>query len=321
MTRHLITGGLGLMGRYIARQLLADGEAVVLFDTHDTFPPEDDELKEKAEIIIGDIGNWAQVVDAVKQSKADCIYHNAALLLAILEAYPATGFKVNLEGTFNVLEAARLCGVKQVFFPGSRSTFGPASPDIVFDDTRQRPVNMYAITKLSGELLGEYYGRRYGFDFRALRFPVVIGAGRKVTPPISDINSMIEASFAGEPFTSRLDPDTPINLIYIRDVVRAFMMYKRVEESALRRKTYNIKGINLVPREFAGLLTKHLPKVDIDFDPDQGDDAIRLRAAMTKQMDESEAEKDWGWQPEYSADRMIEDFIDELKSIHRLRGQ
>ena len=126
------------------------------------------------------------------------------------------GFKINLEGTFNVLEAARLCGVKQILFPGSRSTFGPASPDIVFDDTRQRPVNMYAITKLTGELLGEYYGRRYEFDFRALRFPVVIGVGRKVTPPISDINSIIEESYAGRPFTSRLDPETPINLIYIK---------------------------------------------------------------------------------------------------------
>jgi nucleoside-diphosphate-sugar epimerase len=320
MARNLITGGLGLMGRYIARQLLEDGEDVILFDMHDEFPPGDGDLKEKAEIITGDIGNWVQVVEAVERSKADRIYHNAALLLAILEKYPATGFKINLEGTFNVLEAARLCAVKQLLFPGSRSTFGPASPDIVFDDTRQRPVNMYAITKLTGELLGEYYGRRYGFDFRALRFPVVIGVGRKVTPPISDINSIIEESYAGRPFTSRLDPETPINLIYIKEVVRAFEMYKKVDESKLSRKTYNIKGINLIPVELVDLLKQHLPQVKIDFNPDKGDDALRLRAAMTKQMDESLAQKEWGWQPNYFLNEMVKDFIDELKFVEKMKN-
>jgi threonine 3-dehydrogenase len=217
MRRNLITGGMGLMGRSIARQLLEAGEEVILFDTNAELPPSAADLKDKVKILTGDISNWVHVLEAVKVSNPDSIYHFAALLLAILEKYPATGFKINLEGTFNILEAARLFDVKQVIYPGSRSTFGPASPDTVFDDTRQRPVNMYAISKLSGELLGEYYGSRYDFDFRALRFPVVIGVGRQLSPPISDINSIIEQSFLGNSFVSQLDPEVPINLIYVKE--------------------------------------------------------------------------------------------------------
>ena len=313
MTRNLITGGMGLIGRGIARQLLADGEQVTLFDMAGELPPGAEDLQGRVDILSGDIGNWVHVLEAVQSSKPDRIYHNAALLLAILEQYPATGFKINLEGTFNVLEAARLCQVPQVMFPGSRSTFGPASPQVVMDDTRQRPVNMYAISKLCGELLGEYYGNRYGFDFRALRFPVVIGVGRKVSPPISDFNGMIEAAVANQPFTSRLEPEVPINLIYVKEVVAAFTQYSRVDADRLGRKTYNIRGITITPLELVATLKRHLPQVAIDFKPDQGEAAEKLRAAMAKEMDDSLARQDWGWQPQFLLEETVLDFIAELR--------
>ena len=317
MRRNLITGGMGLMGRSIARQLLEAGEEVILFDTHAELPPSAADLKGRVEILTGDISNWVHVIEAVKLSNPDCIYHFAALLLAILEKYPATGFKINIEGTFNVLEAARIFDVKQVIYPGSRSTFGPASPDTVYDDTRQHPVNMYAISKLSGELLGEYYGNRYDFDFRALRFPVVIGVGRQLSPPISDINNIIEESFMGNPFVSRLDPEVPVNLIYVKEVIRAFDEYKKVDPSQLSRKTYNIKGFNLTPSELVETLKRYVPKVNVDFNPDNSEDALRLRKAMTKEMDESLAQKDWGWQPKYLLEETVRDFIEELDLLNR----
>jgi threonine 3-dehydrogenase len=181
---------------------------------------------------------------------------------------------------------------------------------------------MYAITKLSGELLGEYYGRRYGFDFRALRFPVVIGVGRKLTPPISDINGIIEESFAGRPFVSRLDPKTRINLVYIKEVVRAFDLYRNVDSSTLSRKTYNIKGFNLTPLQLVETLKRYVPKVDVDFDPDHSEDAQRLRKAMAKEMDESLAGKEWGWQPRYGLEETVRDFIEELSAMKdRSSGQ
>ena len=209
---------MGLMGISVARKLLDAGEEVYIFDARENLPPSAYDIKDKVKILTGDISNWVHVVEAIRDSNPDCIFHFVAFLVNKIEKDPATGFNVNLLGTFNVLEAARIFNVKQVIAPSSRSTFGPASPDIVYDDTRQRPTNLYAITKLSGELLGEYYGSRYNFDFRSLRFPVVIGVESQLSYPISDINNIIKESFKGNSFVSRLDPEFPINLIYVKDV-------------------------------------------------------------------------------------------------------
>ena len=210
LKRNLIVGGLGLFGRYLARRLIEGGEAVALFDREDHLPPGFEDLKGKIEIMSGDISMLSHVMEAVKKSNPECIFHVAALMNAPCENSPALGFHVNIQGMFHVLEAARLFGVRQVLFPSSRATFGADTPAVVTADIPQKPTVMYGVTKVCGELLGEYYGRRYGFDFRGLRFPVVVGAGRLVTTPlIADVNKIIEAAVSGQPFTSGLDPSYP----------------------------------------------------------------------------------------------------------------
>lgn len=312
MGTNLITGGMGLMGVNLARKLIESGEQVYIFDTRNELPPNAEDIKDKVEIISGDITNWTHVVQAVNNSKPDCIFHFVAFLLNKMEKDPATGFNVNLLGTFNILEAARICSVKQVIAPSSRATFGPSSPDIVFDDTRQRPVNLYAITKLTGELLGEYYGKRYDFDFRSLRFPVVIGVESQLSYPISDINNIIKESYRGNSFVSRLDPGFPINLIYIKDVVRAYDNYRQIDASELGRRTYNIRGFNLTLNELVKTLKQFLPEVDITFDTDKSESAINLRNAMAKEMDDSLAHQEWGWHSTYLLQETVEDYLSEL---------
>ena len=317
MRKNLITGGMGLMGINVARRLLEAGEEVFIFDNRSELPASAGDLKDKVKILTGDITNWVHIVEAIKASKPDCIFHFVALLLKKIEKEPATGFNVNLIGTFNVLEAARILDVKQVIAPSSRSTFGPASPDIVYDDTRQRPVNMYAITKLSGELLGEYYGNRYGFDFRALRFPVVIGVDSQLSYPISDINNIIKESFKGNSFVSRLDPEYPINLIYVKDVAYAFDIYRKVDVSQLGRKTYNIRGYNLTLVDLVNTLKKFLPSVKITFDTDNSEGALQLRKAMAKEMDDSLAQKEWNWQPKYLLEETVREYLKELEMMNK----
>jgi threonine 3-dehydrogenase len=315
MSKNLITGGMGLIGINIARDLLESGEEVILFDTRSELPVNAQDLVGRVDILTGDISNWVHVVGAVKDSAADCIYHSAALLSQFSEKYPSSGFRVNLEGTFNVLEAARLLGVQQVFFPASRSTFGPSSPDIVYDDTPQRPTTTYSITKLSGELMGEYYGNRYGFDYRGLRFPVIIGVGRQLSPPISDIDSIIQAAFQGKSFVSRLDPEVPINLIYVKEVIHAFSMFKEINASKLSRKTYNIKGFTITANELVETLERFVSKVSVSFKTDNSESALRLRRAMAKEMDDSLAQKEWGWQPKYFLEETVKDFLAELELL------
>lgn len=315
MRTNLITGGMGLMGVNVARRLIESGEKVILFDMRGDLPLSAEDLEDKVEILTGDINNWAHVVQAVNHSEPDTIFHFVAFLGSKIEKDPATGFNVNLVGTFNILEAARIFGVKQVIAPSSRATFGPSSPDVVFDDTRQRPTNLYAITKLTGELLGEYYGKRYNFDFRSLRFPVVIGIESELSYPISDINNIIKEAYRGNSFVSRLDPDFPINLIYIKDVVHAYDSYRQVDELKLKRKTYNIRGFNLTLKDLIEELKRFLPNVNVEFDTDNSESAVTLRNAMAKEMDDSLAEQEWGWQAKYLLQKTVEDYLSELKSM------
>lgn len=161
MSRNLITGGTGLVGIHLARRLLADGEEVVLFQRQADLPRGAADLAGRVEISCGDVGEWVHVFDAVRRHRVDCIYHAAAVLSAGCEASAASGFRTNVGGTLNVLEAARLLGVPDVLFVGSGTTYGLANvPQRVTDDTPQRPENMYGTTKLCAELLGLWIPRQ-----------------------------------------------------------------------------------------------------------------------------------------------------------------
>jgi threonine 3-dehydrogenase len=319
--RNLIIGGMGMFGRYLARTLLEAKEEVALFDREDRLPPGFEGIKGRVETTSGDIASLPHVLEAVRKSSPDCIFHVAALMGAPCENSPAAGYSVNIQGTFHVLEAARLLGVRQVLFPSSRATFGPDTPAVVTGDMPQRPTVMYGVTKVCGELLGEYYGRRYGFDFRALRFPVVVGAGRLLTTPlVADVNKIIEAAVAGTSFLSGLDPQTSINIIYVKEVIEAFLQFRNADGERLSRRTYNITGLNVVPAQMVETLKQILPRTEVAFKPDESEAALRLRKAMSKQMDESLARKDWGWQPRFSVEGMINDFVEETRRVRAADG-
>ena len=138
------------------------------------------ELKESGPSAIVDITNPQQIADAVSQYQVDTIYNLAALLSAVAENKPQLAWKIGLGGLFNTLEVAREkhCAV---FTPSSIGSFGPGTPkDKTPQDTVQRPKTMYGVTKVSGELLSDYYFTRFGVDTRSVRFPGLISY---VTPP------------------------------------------------------------------------------------------------------------------------------------------
>jgi len=188
VSRNLITGWTGLFGVYLARQLLADGEAVVLFARRAELPRGAVDLAGRVELAGGDVGEWVHLLDAVRRYRVDCVYYAAAILSAACEASAASGFRTNVGGTLNVLEAARLLDVADVMFVGSGTTYGLANvPRRVTDDTPQRPGNMYGTTKLCAELLGLQYHRQHGINFRGARYAMV-----------ADFVADVQAGRAGE---------------------------------------------------------------------------------------------------------------------------
>jgi len=311
LNKNLITGGLGFIGYHLARLLLSEGEEVVLFD----IAPEgklSKGIRDNIKVIHGDLCNWTEVFNAVKTNNINCIYHAGALLPPISEQSPTATYAVNITGTLNVLESARLLGVSSVIFTSTLATFGPDAPRIVPNDFAQRPVNMYGVSKVCSELLGKYYHERFGLNFRGVRFPPIIGMGRFDRAQSAYTYLAIQEAAMGRPYTIYVDKATTIALLYVKDAAHALLDLKRAAEEKLSQRVYNLHGFSVTAQELADSIKKHIPEAKLEFKPDQK--MIKLVENLPERLDDTLARKDWGWFPRYSLDQAVEDFIKDVRA-------
>jgi len=311
MGKNLITGGFGFIGYHLTKLLLDEGEEVVLFDVASESRLGQG-MKDRVTVVRGDLSNWVHVLEAVKDNDISCIYHAGALLPPVTEQNPAAAYAVNVTGTFNVLEAARLFGVDGVIYPSTLATFGLDVPRIVPNDAPQLPPNMYGVTKVCSERLGEYYHTRFGVNFRAVRFTPLIGMGRFDRAQSAYNYLAIQESALGRPYSIYVDESTTIALLYVKDAVRGLVDLKRAEESKLTRRVYNLYGFSITARQLVESVRRYIPDAQIDFKPDQS--MIRLVKNLPERLDDTLARRDWGWSPRYSLDQAVENFIAEIRA-------
>ena len=314
MAVNLITGGMGFVGVYLARQLLAEGEKVVLFQRRSSLPQSAGDLEGKVTIISGDISNWVHVLDAVKSSGVDCIYHTAALLGKGCSESAAAGFQTNVIGTFNILEAARILGVSRVIYTSTGYAGSLPRPGNFFDDTPLKPESMYETTKFCSEHLGAQYFRQYGLNFRGIRIGMIIGPTRQLSYLYGDYSGTIEKAAKGKPHTIHVDPNVPQGIIYVKDVAQALIALGRAGGDKLRQNMYNVHGFTATMQEIADTVKKYLPEAQIDFDWDRSERMKEASLADSYEMDNTSAREDFGWQPHYALDKAVADFIDEVKA-------
>lgn len=308
----LITGGCGFIGANLARTYLERNKSVVVLDSapEEFFP---DDLKGRAQYIQGDITNWVEVLDAVKNNGVRDIFHLAGILSAPSEANPSRSYRINVEGTFHVMEAARICGVEKVVFSSSMGVYGVSRDQVVTDDTIQQPHIMYGVTKVFDELLGRYYCSRYGIDFRGIRFPQLVGPGVR-SGGFGQYNpGMIEAAAAGRPYEVWVPEETIVPLLYIKDAVRSLELLYEADAARVKTRNYNLGQITPSPtaRELADIVKKYVPEAAITFKPDPR--AVEVIESIPARIDGSNAEKEWGWVIQYGAEEMVKDFLDDLK--------
>ena len=210
----LSPGGAGLMGAEVVRLLLKQGEKPVVFSRNPGTPRLAD-VADKVEAIAGDLGNFSHVLNAVEKTRPDVIYHMGGMLSVPSDADPAASIQANVLGTFHVLEAARLFDVPQVLFTSSLGVYGAdITEDFIDDNTLQRPLLFYGDTKAFAENMGRFYKRKYGIDFRGIRYPSIIGPGI-TTPGVAQYNhGVIEQCAKGNPFTKWVTPETKIPIKY-----------------------------------------------------------------------------------------------------------
>lgn len=304
----LITGGTGLIGSYLTRQFVSEGYEVILMDKFPNMKLISD-IKNKVKIVRGDITYLGSIVEILKKNEVEDIFHLAAKISAAAEANPLDAFNVNVVGTINVLEAARIFEINKIIFPSSSVVFTPGLKSPVVENAPKNPNIIYGINKVSCEQWCGYYKRRYGLDIRGARFVSLIGAGRGNGGASRFASLMIEKSALDRPFEVFVDRDIRIPIIYVKDVVDSLVALYKTKE--VERIFYNVGGITPSAGEISDEIKKILPKANISFKPDPA--MIKILSGWPN-LDSTLIKKEVGWQLSYNLDTMVNDVIETVKN-------
>jgi threonine 3-dehydrogenase len=311
----LITGGIGFVGAELTKTLIDKGEHPIVFDVAEVRGALS-RLSGRFDHMRGSVANLSELANAFSKRNIDRIFHLGGMLSLPSEQNPWQAFDVNAVGTYNVLEAARIFGVEQVVFSSSIAVYSDDLPqDEVTETTCCHPATIYGACKVFGELLGKYYGRRFGLDFRGLRLPSVVGPFSTVSHMSSYNCWAIEEPLKGRPYAIPVEPEVKVAGIYFKDAARALLLLAEADKSKLSRAVYNIAGIK--PAYSAGQLVqavrRELPSADLSFAPDAHIMSLVAGLAGVRISDDR-ACRDWGWAVTYGLDEMVKDFIREFRS-------
>jgi nucleoside-diphosphate-sugar epimerase len=313
MRRILVTGALGQIGSELVVALRAryGSEAVIASDIR--LPPlETLRPGERFEFL--DSTNARQIQDIVRNGDVGTIYHLAALLSATSEEKPHVAWELNMGGLYKVLEVARQHDCK-VFFPSSIGAFGPGTPkDNTPQDTIQRPTTMYGVTKVAGELLCDYYNRRFGVDTRGLRFPGLISYA---TPPGGGTTDYAVAIFYDAirygRYTCFLKADTRLDMMYMPDALSALIALMEADAGKLiHRNSFNVTAMNFTPDELVAEIRKHIKAFEIRYEIDPVRQGIA--DSWPNSLDCSAARAEWGFSPKFTLAAMVEDMLTKLRA-------
>lgn len=312
MRNILVIGSTGQIGSELTRELRKTygNEHVVAGYIKGAEPK--GELLESGPSAEADVTNGEMIANVVKQYNIDTIYNLAALLSVVAESKPRLAWKIGIDGLWNILETAREhhCAV---FTPSSIGSFGLSTPHALTpQDTIQRPRTMYGVTKVTTELLSNYYYTKYGVDTRSVRFPGVIS---HVTPPGGGTTDyavdIYYSAVRGEKFTCPIKEGTKMDMIYMPDALKAAIMVMEADPSRLKhRNAFNIASLSFGPETVYAAIKKYIPEFEMIYDVDPLKQAIA--ESWPDKMDDTCAREEWDWKPTYDLDYMTKDMLEKL---------
>jgi len=275
------------------------------------------ELAESGPVALVDITNEQQIAEAVSRYRIDTIYNLAALLSAVAETKPQLAWKIGIGGLFNVLEVARemQCAV---FTPSSIGAFGPDAPKVrTPQDTIRNPRTMYGISKVTGELLSNYYFDKYGVDTRSVRFPGLISY---VTPPGGGTTDyavdIFYAAVKNEHFVCPIAAGTFMDMMYMPDGVHAAIQLMEADPSRLKhRNAFNVTAMSFDPEIIFNQIKRYVPTFTMEYQIDPLRQAIA--ESWPDSLDDTCAREEWDWRPQYDLDAMTRDMLTKLSAKYQ----
>jgi nucleoside-diphosphate-sugar epimerase len=311
MKNILVTGSVGQIGSELTMELRKRyGNGNVVAGGRKTKPSE--KLLNSGPFEVVDCTDINAVRKVVKKYDIDTIYHLAAILSAVAEANPQLAWDVNINGLYNVLEVAQ--GNKcAVFTPSSIGAFGPSTPlDDTPQDTIQRPNTMYGVTKVAGELLCDYYHKRFGVDTRGVRYPGIIS--NETLPGGGTTDYAVEIYYEAiknKKYTCNLGAGTFLDMMYMPDAIKAAIDLMEADPSKLKhRNAFNVTAMSFDPEIIAAEIKKIIPEFTMDYKVNPVKQAIA--DSWPNNMDDSAAKEEWGWEPDYTLEEMTKDMIEVL---------
>lgn len=312
MKNILVIGSTGQIGSELTRELrrIYGGSHVVAGYIKGAEPK--GELLDGGPAAIADVTDGAGIAEIVKNYHIDTIYNLAALLSVVAESKPRLAWKIGIDGLWNILEVARENGCA-VFTPSSIGSFGESTPhDMTPQDTIQRPRTMYGISKVTTELLSDYYHLKYGVDTRSVRFPGVISY---VTPPGGGTTDyavdIYYSAVRGERFVCPIKEGTLMDMIYMPDALKASIQLMEADPTRLvHHNGFNIASLSFGPETVFEAIRKYKPDFEMVYDIDPLKQGIA--DSWPNMMDDSCARNEWDWKPAYDLDAMTRDMLEKL---------
>jgi nucleoside-diphosphate-sugar epimerase len=307
----LVTGATGQIGSELTIMLRKRyGKDNVIAAGHKRKPSE--KLSESGPFEYVDTTNSENIEKVVKKHDIDTIYHLAAVLSAVGEENPQSAWHINMDGLYNVLEVAREHGVTRVFWPSSIAAFGPDAPRVnTPQDAVLIPHSMYGVTKVSGELLCNYYFMRFGLDVRSVRYPGIISS--EALPGGGTTDYAVEIFYEAirkKRYTCFVKKDTVLPMMYMPDCIKATIDLMEADATKIKiRTSYNVTGMSFSAGELAAEIKKYIPAFECEYKPDFRQ---KIADSWPMSLNDSAARREWGWKPKHDLASMTNDMLEKL---------
>ena len=310
MAKTLIIGACGQIGTELVLELRKKwgNDQVTAADVKEECPS----VLANGPYVQLDILNRSAVREFIIDQQIEHVYLLAALLSATAEKNPAFAWELNMEGLFTILDLAKEGYVKRIFWPSSIAVFGPTTPrEMTPQYTVMEPSTVYGISKQAGERWCEYYHTKFGVDVRSIRYPGLIShtslPGGGTTDYAVDI--FYRAKQSGK-YTCFLKGDSALPMMYMEDAIRGTIeLMEAPAEKLSIRSAYNLAGCSFTPEDLALEIRKHIPEFEINYEPDFRQ---AIADSWPKSIDDSVAQKDWGWKPVYDIQAMTKAMLENV---------
>jgi nucleoside-diphosphate-sugar epimerase len=314
MMRILVTGAVGQIGSELTVELRRHhGTSNVVAAGHRTRPT--------AVLCEGpfeyiDVTRRESIEQVVQAYNIDTIYHMAAVLSAVGEEKPHVAWDVNINGLYNILEVAREHNLTRVFCPSSIAAFGPETPQHhTPQETVLRPRTMYGVTKVAGELLCDYYVRRFGLDVRGVRYPGIISSETLPGGGTTDYAvAIFYEAVAHKRYTCFVREDTVLPMMYMPDCIKGTIDLMEADfDRLVHHADFNMAAMSFSAGELADAIKAHIPGFEVEYVPDFRQ---AIADSWPRSIDDSAAREEWNWQPAYDLASMTADMLAKLSARH-----